>query len=275
MEVRENESLRFFDNQAPTTYQPATRFFKVRCPSCEKLYSVDAQPLLFSESAPRFQCIGCNCQFEAKRPESLSVTILETFQINVPPTDTAPFVPPPVSSRRCPKCGTPTSFAAKDCHSCGVIFAKYKTLPQGLQDGYVGEIRLEGRREIAELWDSVMDEYGNLERHDAFLTACFDANLLACASRQYARILSASPNEETAREMRRKIIALASYKMEPRGRNWSTRFRVPRFNNLILVFGGAVLTMGLMLPNAKNLTSIGIAAIALALGVRFFLARPS
>lgn len=272
MEVHDSNSLRFQPN---LNSEPV--LLKMRCPSCSKLYSVEPQSL--TSPSLRFECVDCKCQFEAKRSASYDVTILETLQLPAPafekprmPTHEVPLSA--LSVRECPKCQTPTSFTATDCLKCGVIFAKYKA-PVKIVEGVVGEIRVDGRRDIVELWDDVLENYWDSSRHDAFVTACFDADLLAFASQKYARILTASPSDEMAREMRRKIIALASFKTEPRPRGLSPRFRVPKFNNLILVFGGAVLTMGQMLPNMKNLTGIGIAAIALALGVRFFLQRPS
>lgn len=254
------------------------RLLKMRCPCCNKLYSVEESWVSSSPRAPlRFECVSCKKRFEAKHMSASSM-ILETFEIPVRPA--APVVPTatreraplhsvPLQTRKCPKCSVRVSLSAEECQSCGVVFAKFKAV----EDSPVGEIRLEGRRDIQELWDETFANYGDESYHERFVMACYEANSLAFAAQKYARILSASPAEETARKMRKRIISLASFKTEIRGSNGENQFRVPMLLNLILVLAGATITLGLLLPNMKSLTGIGIAAIALAIGIRFFL-RP-
>ena len=269
----------------------------MRCPSCEKLYSIEES---WVRSAPlntsgafvtplRFECVSCKTRFEAKRPSPVGVVLLDTLEIPVSPqvepsrapqreVNREPVARAPLVTRsqtsvaklKCPKCGTKTNVGATECRSCGVVFARYK----GPLEGEAGEIRLEGHREIAELWDAILANYEDMNLHDRFVLACHASNNLAYASQKYARILSASSHEDIARKMRKRVIALASYKTEIASGSFVREFRVPKFNNLVLVLGGGTMTFGLVLPDANNLTGIGIASIALAIGLRIFL-RPS
>jgi hypothetical protein len=268
----------------------APRLLKMRCPSCNKLYSVEeAWVDAPARAALRFECVSCKSRFEAKRmrPDAM---ILETLEVPVSVPKSRQQVPgkktvertalrsvplresprPLLETRKCPKCGVEAALNAEECKECGVVFAKFKStehLP-------AGEVRLEGRREILELWDEVLANYADESYHERFVMACYTTNTLAFAAQKYARILSASGNEEIARKMRKKIVGLASFKTEIRGSDGIYRFRSPLLLNLILVLAGAATTIGLLLPKMKNLTGIGLATIALAMGVRYFLRPP-
>lgn len=276
--------------QSKPPEEPA-QLLKMRCPGCKKLYSVEEAWVEAPSRAPlRFECVSCKSRFEAKRV-SLAEMTLETFEIPVrapestsqPPQERTALRSVPtrhsvrsagfettLETRKCPKCGFDAPLRAEECSDCGIIFGKFREI----ETISVGEIRLEGRREIYELWDEVMAHYADEAYHERFIMACYEANTLAFAAQKYARILSASGAEEIARKMRKRIVSLASFKTEIRGSNGKATFRVPLLLNLILVLSGAAMTFGLMLPKMKILTWIGIATIALAIGVRYFLRPP-
>jgi hypothetical protein len=119
-----------------------------------------------------------------------------------------------------------------------------------------------------------MEDYENLVSHDRFLAACHAAEALPYASQKYQRILSVSPTEEIAQQMKRKILAFASYRMEiaPETGGWS--FRIPKLHSLAIALASALMVMGFMLPGYKNLAGLGFAMLALLFGVRFFLRPP-
>ena len=271
--------------------EQAPSLLKMRCPNCQKNYSVEeswvhAAPLNSQRgfvTPLRFECFSCKSRFEALRPPTPGATTLETNLIPVSapspmqPTSGVPRaeraalakVPLIAQTLKCPKCGVRTNGLATECLSCGVVFSRYKPLP----DGVVGEIRLEGRRDILELWETIIGDYEDEIRHERFVEVCADAGCLAYAAQKYSRILAVSPQEEIARRMKKRIVALASYPLEMRGTNGVHTFRVPKFVDLILFLGSATMTAGLIFPHMKSMAGVGLAAIVLALGVRFFL-RP-
>ena len=276
---------------AESAPEKSPTLLKMRCPNCQKNYSVEeswvyAAPLNSQRAfvTPlRFECFSCKSRFEALRPPGPGATTLETNLIpvsapspmqparGIPRVERAALAKVPLIAQtlKCPKCGVRTNGLATECLSCGVVFSRYKPLP----DGAVGEIRLEGRRDILELWETIIGDYEDEIRHERFVEVCADAGALAFAAQKYSRILSVSPQEEIARRMKKRIVALASYPLESRGTNGVHSFRVPKFVDLILFLGAATATAGFTLHGMKAMAGIGVAAIALALGVRFFL-RP-
>jgi phage FluMu protein Com len=266
--------------------QPDTghAYLKMRCPDCNKLYSVDSawfqDPGPDGDGSLQFDCAACSTRFAAVLSTG-DTPFLETFRVpeaamEIPEAEPAPLAvretspAVPVVEAKCPKCEAPHPATAQECASCGLIFAKFKPVFEGM----VGEVRLTGRQELVELWERVVANYEDEAMHDQFISACFDAEALAFASQKYGRVLAAAPQEEIAQIMKKKIMGLASFKAESRGSFRSWQFRLPGFNSVVMALGGAVMTLGLLLPNSNNLTGIGVAAIALGIGVRFFHRSP-
>ena len=180
-------------------------------------------------------------------------------------------VPMVIGDFKCPKCSVKTSATATECVQCGLLFAKYRPV---FEEGIPGEIRLEGRRDLADLWATVLTDYSDESKHYKFIAACDAAGCLPYASQKYARVLTAVPHEDVAKRMRRQIIALASAKAEMGGANGLWSFRIPGFNALAIALGAAAMTIGFILPGMRNLTGIGASMLALSIAVRLFL-RPS
>ncbi len=183
---------------------------------------------------------------------------------------------PTLAELRCPKCGSRNSLSSSECRYCGVVFAKFAKakVKNETVDPLLVDLGTNDRRNLEELWSKVMEDYENLASHDRFLAACHAVEALPYASQKYQRILSVSPTEEIAQQMRRKIVAFASYRMEiePETGNWS--FRIPKLNSLAIALASALMVMGFMLPGYKNLAGLGFAMLALLFGVRFFLRPP-
>src|SRR5690606_14286030 len=129
--------------------------------------------------------------------------------------------------------------------------------------------------ELVALWARVLKDYENEVCHNDFISACHRVGCLPYASQQYARILSASPGEEVAKKMRRRIIALASYKFDARRvpAEAAIEVRSPGLNSLAMILGAVVMTAGLVLPGLEGLAGIGGALLALTIGIRIVLRR--
>lgn len=269
--------------------------YQMRCPKCRKLYSVQGEQMRLALAPLKFECLSsaCKTRYYAELTNAEAMDGITTREVEpviepaIEPGEPVASLPSPaavekaplIAELRCPKCGTRSAISEAECKTCGVVFAKAKALVRQERpenEGIRGEISLAGRRELADLWESVMENYEDQERHDRFIQACNEALCLPYASHKYGRILSASPQEEIARAMRKRIVTLASLKFEPRlEKSESSGFRLPGLNSLVLIMGSAVMTMGFLLPGFKNLSGVGLAAVILAIGVRFFVRRPS
>ena len=258
----------------------APNVYRMRCPNCQKLYSVQSDVLRNAEEPIKFHCSpevangGCGTRFTASLeiaagPAGERVITREIGSIGrsaVAVPRTAVFRAPLISELRCPKCGSRNVLSAIECRFCGIVFAKVKPVVEGGGD-------FGSQPELSALWEVVLQDYENVVKHETFISACSKAQLLAFAGQKYARILSVTPQEEVARAMRDRVVGLVTHRAVPRGATPAWQFRVPGFNNLILFFGAGLLMLGLMLPNSSHLAGLGFAAIALAVGVRVIL-RP-
>ena len=274
--------------------------YRMRCPRCQRLYSVHSnvvQAAITSSGSLneklgqisgqnlglQFQCQSetCKGRFEVAlvHENDLLSDVLPTRPLEVA-TEPVPYTEA-YTETPCPKCEGKNALAALECRHCGVVFAK---LAKKAKDA--GGERLErledfgGRRELAELWTALMRDYENREKHERFVEECYRTGCLSVAAQRYARILVTTPNEEIAKTMRRRIIGLASFKTESVVGTESEPeptmgFRFPKMNNIILMLGGAVMTMGFLLPGVRDLVGLGAAAVALGIGVRFFLSPKS
>lgn len=273
-------------NQMTNPTQDVSPLVRMRCPTCRKLFSVELIQLQqVPVQPPRFECVGCQTRFAVLMPlppgaltadtfvfEAVSTEIPRSGSLVTPPSvERRPVERVPISDDRdCPKCGTKNPVLAKECGQCGIVFDRFKP---GEGEKVADEIQLAGSLELIALWKDVLGSYSDEAMHEKFVAACFQAESLPFASHKYARILSVTPDEEIAKRMRKRIIALASQRFEFRGTGLGWKFRVPRFNGMIIFLGSMVTTIGLLLPNAHNVTGIGISMLALALGVRFVLRR--
>lgn len=262
---------------------PSVTAYRMRCPSCAKLYSVESHLILGVEN-PQFQCVACNTSFIAR--EMASGILLETTPVSEPSVPSVRETPrdpvrravepaPTVAGRACPKCGTKNEFKATECTSCGIVFSKYRAIES---EKVLGEIEMAGRLELVTLWDEVTADYRDLSRHEVFIRACYEAGCLPFASQKYARVLAGAPEEEIARAMRKRIIGLASAKFETSKidaleSRWS--LPLPSFNSFIILLGVILVGVGMGLPNSRDIAGVGFAMLALAAGLRIFARRPA
>lgn len=170
--------------------------------------------------------------------------------------------------RECPRCGAMNASGLNECVRCGIIFDRYlETNEAQVQD----ELALGGTRELSLLWDKVLEDYEDRIRHDRFLNACRDANALSYASKKYSQILVAAPQDDIARLMRNRIVAMISVRAESSRLPIRLAFRIPKLNSMAL-FGGTILFVwGLAMPQLKNIMEIGLSLMLLSIGVRLAL----
>lgn len=175
-----------------------------------------------------------------------------------------------IGSRACPKCGERNSLAHEDCRSCGVVFAKYPK--HRLDEEPPPELAGSARQELFSLWQAIIEDYENEGKHEQFIETCRRLDVLTFASRKYGRILSASPEEEVANRMHRRVEGLVSCGFVARAASvggWS--FRIPKLNSLAIFLGSMVTTIGFLLPDSKRITAMGASMLVLSFFIRSLL----
>ena len=173
--------------------------------------------------------------------------------------------------RECPRCGA-TNTANEvggapptDCVRCGIIFDRYTLASEAQLEE---ELALGGTRELAALWDKALEDYEDRIRHDRFLNACRDANALSYAAKKYSQILVAAPQDDIARMMRNKVVALVASQAESSKLPINLAFRIPKLNSMALFGGSLLFFWGLAMPQLNNIMEIGLSLVLLSIGVR-------
>jgi hypothetical protein len=209
----------------------------------------------------------------AKKPVQMPLTARETAR------ETARVLPS--LERICLKCGFKNRFTSsasmRECKQCGVIFERYRP---GDAERVADDIEMAGRHQLLALWKQVTDDYNDEAAHMRFIMACYDSSSLAFASYKYSQILEASPSEELARLMHKRIESLAWQKMENQDSNAAPllpnvwlKLKISVLNQLLLVIGSMLLTIGLIMPQAKDLVLIGGIAMAVSFVLRLISGR--
>lgn len=176
--------------------------------------------------------------------------------------------------RECPRCGAMNSTnevsgaAPTDCVRCGIIFDRYTVASEAQLEE---ELALGGTRELSALWDKALEDYEDRIRHDRFLNACRDANALSYAAKKYSQILVAAPQDDIARLMRNRVVALVASQAESTKLPINLGFRIPKMNSMALFGGSLLFFWGLAMPQLKNVMEIGLSLVLLSIGVRLAL----
>ncbi len=279
------------------TGAPSAPMTRTRCPGCQKLFAVETETLTAMSRAgvvrAEFTCTGELCHgafaIQLPLPDGLSeMAVIPAMQIEriyqepaqEPVLNKMPnFIEGAeeqaalkalnakiaVGERECPRCGASNVATSSDCARCGIVFER-------IHDERIDEeIALGGNRELSAMWDKILEDYDDRIRHDKFLNACRDGNALNYSSKKYSQILVAAPQDDIARAMRNRIVAMISVRAESSRLPIRLGFRIPKINSMAL-FGGSVLFFwGLAMPQLKNIMEIGLSLVLLAIGVRIAL----
>lgn len=255
---------------------------KVRCPSCFKLYGVDAAEI--HQQKPQFECSKCQTRFWFPFPESVGQGELMGFPVEwlqtkvesevaaQPELVPAQSVPVPQKEKiaekalahrfHCPRCEAQYSAGDPECPKCGVVFAKLEMLE--------GERSVYASPALRRLWHLVMDNYSSEETHQRFLKSAQKEKNLVYASQQYGRLLKAHSGDETALKMQKEIVAMtqAEANMEIRRQGGlSGRKLLPSVTTVSLLAGGVLIGVGFLIPTMRNLIGLGVATVFFTLAV--------
>jgi hypothetical protein len=162
-------------------------------------------------------------KIEPQRKAAEPVPLRETFRLPNARPEPEPQARVPISGavlpnrkgdakgeheKECPRCSALNALVSTECVRCGIVFDR--VIDVRIED----ELALGGSREMAALWDHVMEDYEDLVRHERFVAASTETNALAYASKKYGHILIASPQDPIARNMRNRIVGLVSAQAE-------------------------------------------------------------
>jgi ribosomal protein L40E len=177
------------------------------------------------------------------------------------------------TEKECPRCNAKNAVSLKECVRCGIIFDRYDSGEIGTKADLriEEEMALGGARELSALWDRLIEDYEDRVRHDRFVNACRDAKALSYAAKKYSQILVSAPQDEVARLMRNRIVALVSAQAETSKIPIRLDFRIPSMNTMALAMGSILFFWGLMMPQLKNIMEIGLSMVLLSIGVRLAL----
>jgi hypothetical protein len=175
--------------------QAQVRVYNMRCPSCAKLYRVDAKDIV--SSSPHFDCQACRTQFTfdypPRHPHAIPTRPLKLPQFS--PVSELDFENdiPKEFVRKCPKCGAFNTKAAEDCHKCHVILAR--------AEGMALEPKSGALPSLIRAWQELLSDYENVTKHIAFVDRCEDLQAIPFALKKYQALKEAQPHDDVARKM--------------------------------------------------------------------------
>lgn len=230
-----------------------TSVIGVRCPKCLKLYAVDKTEI--KEAKPKFECNKCNTRFWLPFPVANSLRELIGFPVSW--LEDSDMNKPLPSSVAAPV--TTSEQERIDSNESVAVFAKFHH-----------DVGVPHSRRLKDLWNIVVEDYGNEVLHQQFVKMCQKENNLAFASKKYAHILNTVSDDEIAHKMIREIDGMVQV--------WLTRSQTPKkqstLKNRIAWFGIAMglilVALGLSFFQLRNLVGIGAVLSFLALAMQGF-----
>lgn len=173
--------------------------FRVRCPSCAKLYQIDVATV-FSTS-PQFQCVACPTKFTFDFPPT-DPQHIECRKVEE--RSSASIV---VAKRKCPRCGMECAQTFTECPSCQVIFEKLEDLPS--------DPELKAQPSLVRRWKELLEDFGSEEKHRYFVMACRALEALPFAKYKYEEILRAQGQDPVSERMLEQIAAMTKVAERP------------------------------------------------------------
>lgn len=238
--------------------------FRVRCPSCAKLYEVESKDIL--NEAPLFQCIACETRFSFEIPVKDSQQI-QTFIISGP-QDLKPKAGSVVvdrsQTRACPKCGAINNRRSTECYSCHVIFERLEGLPL--------DPHLRAQPSLVRKWKTLLDNFTNEDLHNEFIRSCHELDALRFAMMKYEEIRSAQGGDVLCDQMVAKINSLMMVGLSQKSLTKDTQVnKRPQWQKFAYwapyVLSLFLITWGMLSLGHRNLIGIGVALFCLATGV--------
>lgn len=179
--------------------QAQARVYNMRCPSCAKLYKVEAKDIL--SSSPHFQCQCCKTEFTfdypPRHPHAIPTRPLKLQNFSLPKASHRDLEIHRDFVKKCPKCGNFNSKAAEECQKCHVLLARVDGLPLEPKFGALPS--------LVKAWHELMSDYDNVTKHLAFVDRCEDLRAIPFALKKYQALKEAQPQDPVAEQMLQKV----------------------------------------------------------------------
>lgn len=231
---------------------------RIRCPGCQKKYGVE--PSQIKDAKPEFLCRQCGVKFYFDYPPTAPGEILGKVKA-AEPSGVVNSVE--TESFACPKCKYQNRKGSKTCQSCGIVFEKYEKRQKGVQPDMLSS------DEMRTMWESVLTDYSNMDKHDKFVRECLARNQLPYASQQYRIMIETNTADTIAIKMRDKIIEMATLTFMPPKRDIAP-VKQQNFPMIIGIVGLVLGLAGLMIDTLKMLSGLGFVMMAAGAGLHFY-----
>tara|TARA_B100001248_G_scaffold255904_1_gene236227 strand:- start:1732 stop:2268 length:537 start_codon:yes stop_codon:yes gene_type:complete len=162
----------------------------------------------------------------------------------------------------CPSCNKPKHLDIEECPYCGVIYKKVAL--QAEDFGPQAQMDLD----LLEKWQSLLEDYENLNAHEDFLQMALMKKNLPFASQQYRKILEVNPNDELAKKMQDKIINLVSVSFMSTKRDVGTP-KKPSYMTYLFVFLAISFSVLAMIVKKPSLYFVAAFCLLVIFAVRF------
>ena len=256
-----------------------------RCPDCFKLYSIEVASI--QQRQPRFECATCSCRFWIPFPECLenasgmigfkdegsqapAVSTPKQNQMTGPTsffaTQATQIKSKPFS---CPKCGHSYAGGDVECVKCGILFSRWS-------EKKAHRSEFSASKELKELWEAVILEYENENRHRQFIRYGWVDSNIEYVTQKYQDLLEANPSDEVALKFQKEIQLLASTRFEvarqpQKSASWHD-WTIPRIklSPALYVLAGVLIASGLLIPGMRNLVGFGSSLLFITLAFRYY-----
>lgn len=273
-------------NQALKNSESATPFLiHFRCPDCSKLYSSNPEKIYVEN--PEYSCTACDTDFTVSLIQALENS--EVVGIKKQEVLTSETVDLPVQEA---VVATVEPEEAPQTHTEVVVQEDLAANSQAVVEGLVEEFKEKPRSrvqfeelEMARhanafelMWQDVLGDYSNREAHSAFIRKCKDEGQLDFAFQMYGSILRNNPSDRVAKSFVAKMQVSTDVEAFNESNKSHTMLTKSFYVTLAIVGTGlALIMMGLVFGENKNLAGLGIALIFFTFAVKAFFQprRPS
>lgn len=162
---------------------------------------------------------------------------------------------------KCPNCSEARHLDLKECPYCGVIYDK--VIPKEMINGPQTNVDIE----LLQLWQDLVGDYTNQQKHELFLQKAMAKKRLPFASQQYRKLLEINPGDPLAKGMQEKILNLATVVMMQQKREVEKPKGIG-ISNMLMILGVGLLCMGFVFKQNFMLPSILL--IAISVGAKIF-----
>lgn len=186
------------------------------------------------------------------------------------------------SFKDCPACGKEMVSGHSECFSCGVVVDRFNAKSNLINTheaiGGIDHLTPIDLKKLDKKWKQVVINYHDQNGHHDFIKICQDNGALPFAVYHYTKMLEIDKEDDIAQLMRRQALSRLSVSMTTSGTKVEDSKPVYRavdifikwINWLGLFLSSACITAGVLIPNARNLVGLGVAALTIFIALLLY-----